>query len=67
MFQQRTPYALSPPWKVILLSDGSVTRHLQLMTDQRVEARSRPPAWLLLLLEAAAQACCARRLLEAAA
>ncbi|KAH7621714.1 hypothetical protein Ndes2526B_g02528 [Nannochloris sp. 'desiccata'] len=26
------PSTLSPPWKVILLSDGSVTRHLQLMT-----------------------------------
>ena len=24
----------------MLLSDGSVTRHLQLMTDQRVEARA---------------------------
>eukprot|EP00873_Tetraselmis_striata_P040725 jgi/Tetstr1/460989/TSEL_006140.t1 len=25
--------AVSPPWKVMLLSDGSVTRHLQLLTD----------------------------------
>lgn len=39
---------LMPPcWpapQVILLSDGSVTRHLQLMTNQRVEVR---PARLL--------------------
>lgn len=27
--------------QVILLSDGSVTRHLQLMTNQRVEVRRR--------------------------
>jgi len=27
---------LSPPWKVMLLSDGSVTRHLQLLTDINV-------------------------------
>ncbi|KAL4419142.1 hypothetical protein ABPG77_002655 [Micractinium sp. CCAP 211/92] len=37
VFRQATPYPLSPTWKVILLSDGSVTRHLQLMTNQRVE------------------------------
>mmetsp|Transcript_20487 Transcript_20487/g.65062 ORF Transcript_20487/g.65062 Transcript_20487/m.65062 type:complete len:322 (+) Transcript_20487:202-1167(+) len=27
------PALISPPWKVMLLSDGSVTRHLQLLTD----------------------------------
>jgi chorismate--pyruvate lyase len=27
---------LTPPWKITLLSDGSVTRHLQLMTGQQV-------------------------------
>ncbi|PRW45747.1 chorismate lyase isoform B [Chlorella sorokiniana] len=37
VFRQATPYPLTPSWKVILLSDGSVTRHLQLMTNQRVE------------------------------
>ena len=29
--------ALSPTWKVTLLSDGSVTRHLQLMTGHTVD------------------------------
>ncbi|EFN54688.1 hypothetical protein CHLNCDRAFT_135316 [Chlorella variabilis] len=37
VFRQATPYPLSPSWKVILLSDGSVTRHLQLMTNERVQ------------------------------
>lgn len=37
MFRQATPYPLSPTWKVMLLSDGSVTRHLQLLTNQRVQ------------------------------
>jgi hypothetical protein len=32
--------ALSPTWRVALLSDGSVTRHLQLMTGDRVETVS---------------------------
>jgi len=27
---------VSPPWRVMLLSDGSVTRHLQLLTDASV-------------------------------
>ncbi|KAK9830507.1 hypothetical protein WJX72_012138 [[Myrmecia] bisecta] len=36
VFQGMLPVQLSPPWKVILLSDGSVTRHLQLMTDLKV-------------------------------
>ncbi|WPT11551.1 Putative protein ycf21 [Picochlorum sp. SENEW3] len=30
------PEQLTPPWKITLLSDGSVTRHLQLMTGQTV-------------------------------
>ncbi len=29
--------SLAPAWRVILLSDGSVTRHLQLLTGLRVE------------------------------
>ncbi len=38
-----TSPAASLAWlQVILLSDGSVTRHLQLMTNQRVEVRT---AW----------------------
>ncbi|KAI3425032.1 hypothetical protein D9Q98_008410 [Chlorella vulgaris] len=37
VFRQETPYQLSPSWKLLLLSDGSVTRHLQLMTNERVE------------------------------
>mmetsp|Transcript_24718 Transcript_24718/g.84549 ORF Transcript_24718/g.84549 Transcript_24718/m.84549 type:complete len:294 (+) Transcript_24718:169-1050(+) len=31
------PALLTPSWKVLLLSDGSVTRHLQLLTDIKVE------------------------------
>ena len=31
------PGALAPAWRVMLLSDGSVTRHLQLLTGLRVE------------------------------
>lgn len=31
------PALLTPSWKVLLLSDGSVTRHLQLLTDISVE------------------------------
>ena len=27
---------LAPPWRLMLLSDGSVTRHLQLLTDAKV-------------------------------
>ncbi|PSC72581.1 chorismate lyase [Micractinium conductrix] len=37
VFRQATPYPLSPTWKLMLLSDGSVTRHLQLMSNQKVE------------------------------
>mmetsp|Transcript_9231 Transcript_9231/g.20942 ORF Transcript_9231/g.20942 Transcript_9231/m.20942 type:complete len:349 (-) Transcript_9231:74-1120(-) len=29
---------LSPAWRMMLLSDGSVTRHLQLLTDMKTEA-----------------------------
>lgn len=83
MFQQGTPYPLAPPWKVILLSDGSVTRHLQLMTDQRVEASCwgwrrawactpqlaacRPARPVLALCLLCARACCWSLLLGAAA
>jgi len=28
---------VTPPWRVMLLSDGSVTRHLQLLTDSTVQ------------------------------
>ena len=31
------PGDLAPAWRVMLLSDGSVTRHLQLLTGLRVE------------------------------
>ena len=31
-----TPFALAPAWKMLLLSDGSVTRHLQLLTGRDV-------------------------------
>ena len=31
------PGGLAPSWRVMLLSDGSVTRHLQLLTGLRVE------------------------------
>jgi len=39
MRKDAPPQKLQPPWKVILLSDGSVTRHLKLMTglDVKVE------------------------------
>lgn len=30
------PQLLPPPWKVMVLSDGSVTRHLQLLTGHAV-------------------------------
>jgi hypothetical protein len=44
VFRQETPYQLSPSWKLLLLSDGSVTRHLQLMTNERVEVgQALPP------------------------
>lgn len=35
--RKRLPQGMSPPWKVMLLSDGSVTRHLQLLTDLPVQ------------------------------
>ena len=28
---------VAPPWRVMLLSDGSVTRHLQLLTDAKIK------------------------------
>jgi hypothetical protein len=34
---------LAPPWRVMLLSDGSVTRHLQLLTDGKVSAEAETP------------------------
>lgn len=35
--RQKACWLAGPALQVILLSDGSVTRHLQLMTNQRVE------------------------------
>lgn len=39
---------VAPPWRVMLLSDGSVTRHLQLLTDAKA-SHPRVYAFLLLL------------------
>lgn len=36
MFKTPLPAQLAPTWKLMLLSDGSVTRHLQLLTGKRV-------------------------------
>jgi len=36
---QSLPQTLNPSWKVMLLSDGSVTRHLQLMTGLQVNVQ----------------------------
>ena len=41
VWRQATPYPLSPVWRLFLLSDGSVTRHLQLLSNQRVEVGVR--------------------------
>lgn len=30
------PQSLAPPWRLLLLSDGSVTRHLSLLTQSEV-------------------------------
>ncbi|DBA78399.1 TPA: hypothetical protein ACH3X2_007900 [Trebouxia sp. C0005] len=38
--RKRLPQGMSPPWKVMLLSDGSVTRHLQLLTDLPVQVKT---------------------------
>jgi chorismate lyase len=37
IFQTTLPDQMSPNWRMMLLSDGSVTRHLQLLTGQRIE------------------------------
>jgi len=37
MFKMQLPEQLTPTWKMLLLSDGSVTRHLQLRTGQHIE------------------------------
>ena len=37
MFKMQLPEQLTPTWKMLLLSDGSVTRHLQLLTGQHIE------------------------------
>ena len=46
MFKTPLPQQLSPTWKVMLLSDGSVTRHLQLLTGQSIAVvRACPRCW----------------------
>ncbi len=40
MFRMQLPEQLAPTWKMLLLSDGSVTRHLQLLTGQHIEVVS---------------------------
>ena len=42
MFKMQLPEQLTPTWKMLLLSDGSVTRHLQLLTGQHIEVVSQP-------------------------
>jgi len=37
MFKMQLPEQLTPTWKMLMLSDGSVTRHLQLLTGQHIE------------------------------
>ena len=37
MFKAPLPGPLLPPWRLILLSDGSVTRHLQLLSGRPIE------------------------------
>ena len=37
MFKMELPEQLTPTWKMLLLSDGSVTRHLQLLTGRHIE------------------------------
>ena len=53
MFKTPLPEQLSPTWKLMLLSDGSVTRHLQLLTGQHIKVVSPSPkpsvAWRALL------------------
>lgn len=45
MFKVALPEQLTPTWKMLLLSDGSVTRHLQLLAAQHIEVVS----WLKML------------------
>ena len=44
MFKMQLPEQLTPTWKMLLLSDGSVTRHLQLLTGQHIEVVTQPRA-----------------------
>ena len=37
MLSGTTRALLTPTWRILLLSDGSVTRHLQLLTDTRTQ------------------------------
>ena len=46
MFKSPLPGPLLPPWRLILLSDGSVTRHLQLLSGRPIEV-VRPSRKLL--------------------
>ena len=41
MFKMQLPKQLTPTWKMLLLSDGSVTRHLQLLTGQHIDVVRR--------------------------
>ena len=41
MFRMQLPEQLTPTWKMLLLSDGSVTRHLQLLTGQHIDVVRR--------------------------
>ena len=41
MFKMQLPEQLTPTWKMLLLSDGSVTRHLQLLTGQHIDVVRR--------------------------
>ena len=45
--QGAPPQRLKPPWKVMLLSDGSVTRHLQLLTGLKVQVVRGQPLLVL--------------------
>jgi hypothetical protein len=49
MFKMQLPEQLTPTWKMLLLSDGSVTRHLQLLTGQHI-AVVRTPTYTALSL-----------------
>lgn len=47
MFKTPLPDQVSATWKLMLLSDGSVTRHLQLLTGQHIEVVGQSVASLL--------------------